>query len=154
MSKSGSELLQEIIAEDECRIGSGILSEILEAPEKAEDYVEMPVEECHFRQEDVYLFGCSLGFSDEKHMCDFYDGKFDGMLWGCVDRCEDGWIRLESSTFDLNNYSFWHRLPQAYKYCRLATRRELACYMDNCGAYEKDRSIVRERVLSLYEDRS
>lgn len=52
----------------------------------------------------------------------------DGSLWGIFDKKIGQDIYLESSTFDLFCFRYWHRLPRKYRYCRLSTRDELRDY--------------------------
>lgn len=52
----------------------------------------------------------------------------DGSLWGIFDKKIGTEIYLESSSFDLFGFRYWHRLPRKYRYCRLSTRAELRDY--------------------------
>ena len=45
------------------------------------------------------------------------------------DKREDGEILLESMTCDLRRFVMRQPLPAVYRYCRLATRKELVDYM-------------------------
>ncbi len=50
-------------------------------------------------------------------------------MWGVFHKFEAGTIHLESSSWNLHAFSLWHRLPDGYRYCRLATRAELRDYI-------------------------
>ena len=51
-------------------------------------------------------------------------------LWGMFDKREGDEIYLESSSNSrLCKFTLWHKLPDDYKYCRLATREELQSYI-------------------------
>ena len=57
-------------------------------------------------------------------------------LWGFHNKTSNGVIYLEHSTEDLRHFRLWHRLPQCYRYYRLATRNELRDYMYNLGVWD------------------
>ena len=57
-------------------------------------------------------------------------------LWGVYDRTTSGAVRLETSSRDLCGFRFWHPLPAAYRYARLATRSELRDYTAALAFYE------------------
>ncbi len=59
-----------------------------------------------------------------------------GSLWGVYDRTTSGAVRLETSSRDLCGFRFWHPLPAAYRYARLATRSELRDYTAALAFYE------------------
>lgn len=63
-------------------------------------------------------------------------------LWGFHNRTSKGIIYLEHSTKDLRHFRLCHRLPQYYRYCRLATRDELRDYMYNLGVWDNVTSTV------------
>ncbi|NBJ06763.1 hypothetical protein D1647_11325 [Alistipes sp. Z76] len=78
----------------------------------------MNIEECKFVDGEVYLF----------HPADPSCPSEDS-LWGMFDKREDGEILLESMTCDLRRFVMRQPLPAVYRYCRLATRKELVDYM-------------------------
>ncbi len=59
-----------------------------------------------------------------------------GSLWGVYDRTTSGAVRLETSSRDLCGFRFWHPLPAACRYARLATRSELRDYTAALAFYE------------------
>ena len=63
-------------------------------------------------------------------------------LWGFHNKTSNGIIYLEHSTEDLRHFRLWHRLPQHYRYYRLATRDELRDYMYNLGIWDSITSAV------------
>lgn len=63
-------------------------------------------------------------------------------LWGFYDKTTNGVIYLEHSTEDLRHFRSWHRLPQCYRYYRLATCDELRDYMYNLGVWDSATSVV------------
>ena len=63
-------------------------------------------------------------------------------LWGFHNKTTSGIIYLEHSTEDLRYFRLWHRLPQCYRYYRLATRDELRDYMYNLGVWDSATSAV------------
>lgn len=52
-----------------------------------------------------------------------------GSLWGIFDKRVNGRIYLETSSPNLRDFRKWHLLPQGYRYCRRASRRELRDYI-------------------------
>lgn len=66
-----------------------------------------------------------------------------GSLWAVFDKCIGSDIYLESSSEDLRMFELWHKLPDDYKYCRLATRAELRDFMFALAWYERTRSIKK-----------
>ena len=74
---------------------------------------------------ELYLF----------HPCDELCPAEDS-LWGVPGESPDGEIYLESSSFDLETFRIWHRLPAGYAYHRLATRAELRDYFYNLSWFE------------------
>ena len=62
----------------------------------------------------------------------------ESSLWGVYDRSEDGTVYLEHSTTDNLHFRMWKPLPEHYRYCRLATRRELRDYMYNLGIFDSN----------------
>lgn len=60
-------------------------------------------------------------------------------LWGIFDRREDADVLLESSSADLLRFRLRHRLPEAYRHSRLATRAELRDYAFGLASYEHSR---------------
>ena len=60
-------------------------------------------------------------------------------LWGIYDKTADGILYLESSSRDLEEFAFWHALPQSYRYLRLSARTELRDYMCSLFLYETAR---------------
>ena len=68
---------------------------------------------------DVYLFNRT-----NKHC------PPESSLWGMFDKRIGNDIYLESSSNgNLRRFRLWHRLPDDYEYCRLATRKELGNFM-------------------------
>ena len=63
-------------------------------------------------------------------------------LWGFYDKTTNGVIYSEHSTEDLRHFRSWHRLPQCYRYYRLATCDELRDYMYNLGVWDSATSVV------------
>jgi len=57
-------------------------------------------------------------------------------LFGIIDKTSNGIIYLESSSRDLRRFRLWHRLPNHYRYHRLASRSELRDYMFSLAYYE------------------
>lgn len=57
-------------------------------------------------------------------------------LFGIIDKMRIGIIYLESSSRDLCRFRLWHRLPNHYRYHRLASRSELRDYIFNLAWYE------------------
>lgn len=54
----------------------------------------------------------------------------ESSLWGMFDKREGAEIYLESSSdSELCRFTLWHKLPDDYRYCRLATREELQSYI-------------------------
>ena len=78
-----------------------------------------------YRAGELYLFHCT------EHSC-----TSSGCLFGIFDKEVSGIIYLESSSWDLRHFRLWHRLPQCYRYSRLATRSELRDYIFNLAYYE------------------
>lgn len=68
----------------------------------------------------------------------------ESSLWGFYDRSEDGVTYLEHSTTDQRHFQLWRKLPDHYRYCRLATRSELRDYMYNLGIWDS-----KSRLLNL-----
>lgn len=60
----------------------------------------------------------------------------DTSLWGLFDRRIGDQIHLESSSLDLCHFRLWHRLPNHYRYHRLASRSEFRDYIFNLAYYE------------------
>ncbi len=50
-------------------------------------------------------------------------------LWGVLDKCEGDTVYLESCSNDREKFDTWCRLPEDYRYCRLATRTEMRQYI-------------------------
>ena len=72
-----------------------------------------------FRFGEVYLF----------HRTDSHCPSRSS-LWGMFDKRIGDDIYLESSSNNkLRRFELWHKLPQGYDYCRLATREELSNFM-------------------------
>jgi len=67
-----------------------------------------------FHLGEVYLF----------HRTDHYCPP-KSSLWALLDKQNETGIYLESSSYDLRKFELWHKLPDDYEYCRLATRAEL-----------------------------
>lgn len=67
----------------------------------------------------------------------------ESSLWGVFDKDTHGIISLESSSRDLQEFRFWHRLSRDYRYCRRASRSELRDYITNLTYYE---CLPRTRV--------
>ena len=63
-------------------------------------------------------------------------------LWGFHNKTSKGIVYLEHSTEDLCHFRLRHRLPQCYRYYRLATRDELRDYMYNLGVWDSATSAV------------
>lgn len=63
----------------------------------------------------------------------------DSSLWGVYDKTSDGILYLESSSWDLQEFDFWHALSLPYGYRRLSTRSELRDYMSSLFLYETTR---------------
>lgn len=80
----------------------------------------MEVRDCEFQIGEVYLF----------HVRDPHCRACDS-LWATYDRRCGRRIRLEASTSDHRRFVLWQDLPDAYRYCRMATRDELRDYMTN-----------------------
>lgn len=59
------------------------------------------------------------------------------ILFGIFDKIADGILYLESSSCDLIHFRLWHRLPDDYCCCRLASRRELRDYIFNLASFER-----------------
>lgn len=57
-------------------------------------------------------------------------------LWAVFDRRDGNGIRLESCTDDLIDFQRWCRLPDGYRYCRLASTGELRDYMTALAMFE------------------
>lgn len=72
----------------------------------------------HFIIGEIYLFHCC------NPQC-----PPESSLWGVIDRQDNKNIYLESSSFDLHNFTMWHLLPIVYNYCRKASRSELRDYV-------------------------
>lgn len=73
----------------------------------------------------LYLFHCS------DRSC-----PASNSLFGIIDKTSDGIIYLESSSRDMLRFCLWHRLPNHYRYYRLASRSELRDYIFNLAYYE------------------
>lgn len=80
--------------------------------------------------------------------------------WGMYDKAEDAALCLESSTLDLVHFKRGHRLPNAYRYVRRATRRELRDYLYmpvHCearkGSYLRKSEClfqIRQQVINVF----
>ena len=57
-------------------------------------------------------------------------------LWGVLDFVDGERLVLESYTLDQRCFVLWRTLPEAYRYCRRATREELRDYTYNIALYE------------------
>lgn len=72
-----------------------------------------------FRIGEVYLFHCDNRRCPSK-----------SSLWSIFDKRIGNDIYVESSSSgNLRRFRLWHRLPDDYEYCRLATRQELGNFM-------------------------
>lgn len=64
-------------------------------------------------------------------------------LWGVFYRRDDEEIILESSSRDLVEFAVWHRLPDGFRYCRLAARDELRDYTAALTFHDCARGALR-----------
>lgn len=74
--------------------------------------------------EENFLAGELYMFGEEQSNDDCGD-----VLWGVFDKLADGHVCLESASRDMSHFDLWCRLPEGYRFYRLATRRELSDYM-------------------------
>jgi len=70
----------------------------------------------------------------------------DGSLFGIFDKETSDGIYLESSSRDLIHFCLRHRLPNDYRYCRLASRAELRDYIFNLAYYECGQARIEPQV--------
>jgi len=87
-----------------------------------------------FKIGDVYLFNKT----DPK--C-----QGDSSLWGVFDKCDGETVYLESSSRDREKFDIWCRLPEDYRYCRLAARTEMRQYIFDQTFNESRRMLGAER---------
>ena len=88
-----------------------------------------PISDAILRFGELYLF-----HSHNPHC------PSESSLWGFFDKRINTIIYLEHSTLDLCNFKLCHKLPQKYKFYRLATRDELRDYM-YCIGYADGKSL-------------
>lgn len=95
------------------------------------------LETVDFRIGEVYLFHCNNRRCPSK-----------SSLWAIFDKRIGNDIYVESSSNDLRRFRLWHRLPDDYVYCRLATRQELGNFMFALAWFESRRENKQWVVLA------
>lgn len=87
------------------------------------------IDRCRFEADEIYLFHA-------------YDPQCpaDEALWGTFESRHSDGIKLYTCTDNLIDFIHRCRLPEPYRYCRLATRREICDYMTALALFETSRN--------------
>lgn len=83
------------------------------------------IDDFKFKNDEVYLF-----HTDDPNC------PGNSSLWALINEFDGYSLRIESYTTNLRTFTLWRPLPAIYRYCRLASRRELREFISNYAYYE------------------